>query len=81
MIEEATNQIINNLMRTTHQQPFELVEVIGRGVFRSCMEFLLEHSLLAMPIQVFTIRPIENIQEGATWVALPLVEIVIVEIS
>ena len=54
---------------------------IRRGVFSCCSKFLLEHPFLTMPKHVLTIRPIKNIKKGATWVALPFVEIVVIKIS
>ena len=54
---------------------------VGRGVLRSCTNLMLKHSLLTMPVQVLVVSSIENIQEGAMWVVLPLVEIVVVEIA
>ena len=53
---------------------------VGRGVLRSCTNLVLEHSLFAMPEQILIASSIENVQEGTIWMALPLVEIVIVEV-
>ena len=54
---------------------------VGRGVLRSCTNLVLEHSFFAVPEQILVVSSIENIQEGAIWVALPLVEIVDAEIA
>ena len=55
--------------------------LVGRGVLRSCTNLMLKHSLLTMPVQVLVVSSIENIQEGAIWMTLPLVEIVVGEIA
>ena len=53
---------------------------VGRGILRSCTNIVLEHSFLAVPVQILVVSSIENVQEGTIWMALPLVEIVIVEV-
>ena len=54
---------------------------IGRGVFSCCSKFLLEHPFLAIPEHVVTISPIKNLKEGATWVALSFVEVLMIEVT
>ena len=65
---------------TFYMHPFRAPQSIGRGVLRSCTNFILKHSFLAMPEQILITSSIENVQEGTVWMALPLVEIVIFEV-
>ena len=68
---------IERIMRGSWKKSYH----IRCGVVSCCLKFLLEHPFLAIPEHVVTISPIKNLKEGATWVALSFVEVLMIEVT